>query len=97
MAAGGSRPVAERLLTRRATLTVQVRDVAAAAGQIDGIAEQAEGIVSESSRTDDRAWFTLHVTAARLESVLDQLAHLGPLGYVLHGLWWGLGRLFVWP
>jgi hypothetical protein len=73
-----ARPVTDRLVTRRASIAVRVTDVAAAAGQVEGIVTQAEGFVAESSRSDgDRASFVLRVPAARLEAVLDRLAALG--------------------
>ncbi len=76
--ATGSRQVAERLVTRRASITVQVVDVASAAARIEGIVVQAEGLVAESSRSDNnRASFLLRVPSARLEALLDQLSELG--------------------
>jgi hypothetical protein len=76
---GASSPQAiERLVTRRASMTVRVADVPAAAGRVEGIVTQAEGMVTESARTDgERATFALRVPSTRLEGLLDQLATLG--------------------
>jgi hypothetical protein len=72
-----TRPV-ERLLTRRASITVRVRDVAAAAARTEAIVAQAEGIVAESLWTDaNRVSFVLRVPSAQLETLLDQFAALG--------------------
>ncbi len=76
--ARGAEQVVDRLVTQRASISVRVSDVAAAAGRVDGIVGQAGGVVAEATRTDDgRASFTLRVPAVRLEAVLDQLAELG--------------------
>lgn len=79
--AGGtltSAQVAERLVTRRAWVTVQADDVSAAASSVHEIVKQVEGIVSESSQGDDhRASFVLQVPAPQLEQTLDRLAALG--------------------
>jgi len=73
-----SAQVAERLVTRRASITVVVRDVPSIAARIEGIVQQAGGFIAESSRTDDdRASFLIRVPSDRLETLLDQLAALG--------------------
>ena len=68
----------QRLLARRASITVHVADVDAAAAKVEPLVGTMAGLVAQSSRTDGGdAYFVVHVPAARLEEALDHLAALG--------------------
>jgi len=74
----GSQAAPERLIARRASITVRVADVSAAIAKVEPIVTGMAGAVAESSRTDGGgAYFMVRVPAARLEETLDRLAALG--------------------
>jgi hypothetical protein len=73
--------VDQRSIIYRGSISVRVKDVTAAAGQVTGIASTAGGFIGSDDRTrgsgDDTATMELRVPADKFGSVVDQLSRLG--------------------
>jgi hypothetical protein len=73
--------VDQRSIIYRGSISVRVKDVTAAAGQVTGIASTAGGFIGSDNRSrgpgDDTATMELRVPADKFSSVVEQLSRLG--------------------
>ncbi len=73
--------VDQRSIIYRGSISVRVKDVTAAAGEVTGIASTAGGFIGSDNRSrssgDDTATMELRVPAEKFAAVVDQLSRLG--------------------
>jgi hypothetical protein len=73
--------VDQRSIIYRGSISVRVKNVTAAAGQVTGIASTAGGFIGSDNRSrgsgDDTATMELRVPADKFAAVVDQLSRLG--------------------
>jgi len=67
----------QRMLIKRASLTIAAKDVAVAAKAAETLAKDAGGYVESTNTTDDGATLYLRVPSDKLDEIMSKLARLG--------------------
>jgi hypothetical protein len=68
----------ERVVVRRASIDIEVEDVAPAIDRVTRLTQAFEGYVENAmTREDDNAYLRLRIPSSRLTEALDSLARLG--------------------